>query len=81
MDTNETQAKARQILRDSWGKGRTLTRDEYEWMDSSFPRARGSGTTAIEMCLRLAGLWEEYKAADFPTWAAFRVWLGNMEIN
>lgn len=72
-----TQAQARALLRESWGKSRSLTAKEYAWLSANFTGNKSA--TSIEMAIRLAGLWEQYKAADFPTWEKFRAWLKNIK--
>lgn len=74
--TAETSARALQILRESWGKSRTLTRKEAEWLANTYdPERVLPVATSVEMALKLAGFWDKYLAAGLPTWAAFRAWL------
>lgn len=47
-----------------------------EWTEISAMRPADSHSmVAVEICLRAAGLWDQYLAAGHPTWASFRQWL------
>lgn len=75
MNLTEKQVRARVLLRSIWGTaGHTMTRAEWLEIDRlRIPTDRSM--TAISVCLRAAGLWEEYAAANYPTWTACRQWI------
>ena len=70
-----TQFLARKMLRERWGMSKNLTAADVREIASW---GQPSGRTPIEACLREAGLWEDYKAANHPTWTSFRQWLNRM---
>ena len=76
--TKEEQRRAFEILRDSWGQARTLTAEEFHFLDETWPREL-ENSTALQMALGIAGLQASYNAASGPMWSDFRAWIAKQE--
>lgn len=64
-----TKQKAVDLVNETWAKGVSITRPQYEWLcDQSIEG------TSIEKAMIAAGLLDSYKKAGSPSWGAFREW-------
>lgn len=73
--TSPEQVRALRLLRQIWGtRGHSMTHAERAEISAMRPEDSNS-MVAVEICLRVAGLWDQYLAAGHPTWTSFRQWL------
>lgn len=57
-------AKAKDILYNVWGLGRTLTPEEAKFLEEFIPP--GNGWSNLDACLYLCGLYDKYISDGMP---------------